>query len=112
MTDQTKTPGPAATDSEGSKQNITPTQYKLLTPRLKRLLAALVAAEAGLPRETCDRVTPCSNSPEYVRQLREKLLLDIPCPLIPFVTIDGQNSQYGLYHLTGEDRARLARVME
>lgn len=112
MTDQTKTPGPAATDSEGSKQNITPLNYKLLTPRLKRLLAALMAADAGLPRETCDRVTPCSNSPEYISQLRERLALDIPCTMVPFTTIDGQNSHYGLYQLTGEDRARLAKVME
>ena len=104
MTDQRKTPGPAATGDEGSKQSISPLHYKLLTPRLERLLAALMDAPDGLPREACDSATPCSNSPEYISQLRARLGLCIPCEMRPFVTTDGLPSKYGVYRLTRADR--------
>lgn len=107
MTDQQKTPGIGSNQSEGLLQQITPAQYKALTPRLKRLLLALLSASNGLPRETADKITPCSNSPEYVRQLRERFNLDVPCELVPFINTDGEPGKRGIYHLSRSDRARL-----
>lgn len=78
-----------------------------LTPRLKRLLIALYRANSGLSREEADRAAPASNSPEYIRQLKARLGLEIPCQLVPFTTIDGQRSKRGVYHLTEADRQRV-----
>ena len=79
----------------------------MLFRSLKRLLHALLDNPAGLSREQCDRVTPCSNSPEYVRQLRERLNLDVPCELVPFINTDGEPGKRGIYHLSRSDRDRL-----
>jgi hypothetical protein len=111
MTTQQKTPGTGGNQSEGLLQHITPTQHKVLTPRLKRLVRALLGARNGLPREAADRVTPCSNSPEYVRQLRERLSLDIPCELVSFINIDGETGKRGIYHLSHIDRDRLSHAL-
>lgn len=78
-----------------------------LTPRLKRLLVALYAAKSGLSREEADQALPASNSPEYVRQLKARLGLEIPCELVPFTTVDGQRSKRGVYYLTEADRQRV-----
>lgn len=81
-----------------------------LTPRLDRLLRALLASINGLSREQCDRATPCSNSPQYISCLRYRYGLDIPCHLRPFVTIDGTKGTYGVYCLTSADREKLSQA--
>lgn len=106
MTDQQKAPVLVAASAEGHIETL-PNNSTRLTPRLQRLLHALVANPSGLSREDCDRATPCSNSPEYVSQLRERLALAIPCELVPFITIDGHKSKRGVYRLTAADRAKL-----
>lgn len=111
MTAQIKTPEPVAPGAEGSLQNIMPPKYMPLPPRLERLLSALLYAADGLSREQCDRVTPCSNSPEYISRLRQALGLAIPCERRSFITLDGTRSNYGVYHLSNEDRAKLALVL-
>lgn len=84
-----------------------------LTPRLTRLLNALDdAAEQGLSREEVDRVIPASNGPEYIRQLKEKLGLEIPCERVPFTTIDGMRSTRGIYRLTEDDRQRVRALLQ
>lgn len=109
MTDQQKAPVLVAASAEGHIEK-SPRNYNL-TPRLKRLARALLDNPAGLSREACDRATPCSNSPEYVSQLRERLALAIPCEMVPFVTIDGADSKRGVYHLTRTDRERLTAAL-
>lgn len=99
----------AATSAKGHIQN---TQRKYsLTPRLMRLAKALMANPHGLPREAADRATPASNSPEYIRQLRERLNLVIPCEMVPFTNSDGEASKRGVYHLTADDYKKLAEVL-
>lgn len=105
---QNKAPVPVAAGAEGQIE--THRKYKL-TPRLMRLAKALLAHPAGLPREAADRATPASNSPEYIRQLRDRLGLDIPCEMVAFTTCDGEESKRGVYHLTALDREKLARAM-
>jgi hypothetical protein len=82
-----------------------------LTPRLKRLLVALYTAKSGLTREEADRALPASNAPEYIRQLKERLGLDIPCEMVPFTTIDGRQSKRGVYSLTEGDRQRVKALL-
>jgi len=85
--------------------------HNKLTPRLKRLLVALYAAKSGLTREEADRALPASNAPEYIRQLKERLGLDIPCEMVPFTTIDGRQSKRGVYSLTEGDRQRVKALL-
>lgn len=101
---------PVAAGAEGYIET-TPRKYNL-TPRQIRLARALLSNPAGLPREAADRATPASNSPEYIRQLRERLGLDIPCEMVAFVTIDGVESKRGVYHLTYSDRQRLVAALD
>lgn len=106
MTDQQKAPVLVAASAEGHIIS-SPLHSKPLSPRLQRLLRALIANPGGLSREDCDRATPCSNSPEYVSQLRHRLGLEIACSRVPFETCDGLKSSYGWYRLTAADRTKL-----
>ncbi|KJU80829.1 hypothetical protein N619_03315 [Ectopseudomonas oleovorans] len=85
-----------------------PNNFTRLTPRLQRLLRALVANPNGLSREECDSATPCSNSPQYIAILRQRCNLTIPCHRHKFVTIDGLHGAYGVYQLTAGDMTKLA----
>lgn len=111
MTDQQKSPDLVAASVEANHIKFIRAHYSNLTPRLKRLLHALLENSAGLSREECDRATPCSNSPEYISQLRDRLGLAIPCAMTPFVTIDGDKSKRGVYRLTRIDRERLTAAL-
>jgi hypothetical protein len=80
-----------------------------LSPRQERLARALL--HGPITREQADRLIPCSNAPEYIRQLRHKLALVLPCELVPFVTKDGEKSSYGRYYATEKDREKLAEAL-
>ncbi|MFC4878116.1 hypothetical protein [Microbulbifer halophilus] len=82
-----------------------------LPSRLERLARAFSASVGGLSREAVDRATPCSNGPEYVRQLRRRLGVRIPCIRVPFITSDGISSRRGVYRPTDEDRTKLAKAL-
>lgn len=112
MTRPTKTPELVTASVEGLQQSIKHLNYKTLTPRLKRLLRALLDSPSGLAREECDRATPCSNSPEYIRQLRERHGLEIPCELVSFTNVDGEPSRRGVYRLTWADVDRIRDAMK
>jgi len=88
------------------------TNHIKMTPRLERLLKALYTAPNGITREEADRVTPASNSPEYIRQLRIRLNLEIPCVLVRFITTDWTESSRGVYRLTDDDRQRVRAFLE
>jgi hypothetical protein len=111
MTDQQKSLERVAARVEANHIKYIRVHYNALTPRLKRLLRALLDNPAGLSREECDRATPCSNSPEYVSQLRDRLALAIPCEHVRFTTADGVASWYGRYYLTRTDRERLTAAL-
>lgn len=83
-----------------------------LPARLERLARAFLASGGGLSREAVDRATPCANGPEYVRQLRQRLGVNIPCRMVPFLTIDGNASRRGVYRPTADDRAKLADALK
>lgn len=83
-----------------------------LTPRLERLLRALLADPNGISREQADGAIPASNSPEYIRQLRLRLRLEIPCEMVRFITTDWVESKRGIYLLTDEDRQRAKAFLE
>ncbi len=112
MTDQQKGPELVAASVEAIHIKFIRAHLNSLTPRLKRLLRALLDNPAGLSREQVDHVTPCSNGPEYARQLHERLGLNlVPCERISFTTIDGVSSWYGLYRLTPSDRKKLLAAL-
>lgn len=111
MTDQKKSPELVAASIEANHIKFIRAHFNSLTPRLKRLLRALLDNPDGLSREAADHATPCSNSPEYVSQLRDRLALAIPCEMVPFVTIDGDKSKRGVYHLTQSDRRKLVEAL-
>ena len=111
MTDRQKSPELVAASVEATHIKFIAAHYTQLTPRLKRLLLALLDNPAGLSREDCDRATPCSNSPEYISQLRDRLGLVIPCERVPFVTTDGDKSKRGVYRLAPTDRRRLTAAL-
>lgn len=83
-----------------------------LSTRLKRLLKALYDTPEGITREEADRLTPASNSPEYIRQLRSRLKMEIPCHRVRFITTDWHESTRGVYLLTYEDRQRARAFLE
>lgn len=83
-----------------------------LNPRFKRLLVALYYAESGLPRSEADKAIPTINAPEYIRQAKARLNLEIPRQDVPFTTIDGVKSHRGVYHLTEDDRQRIRALLQ
>jgi len=99
---------PKETD-RNTQANSTPA-LRRLSPRMARLVAALLDNPTGVPREATDRIAPASNSPHYIGLLRARLGLQIPCERVDFVTKDGEPSWYGLYSLSGEDREKLAKL--
>ncbi len=109
MADQQNKPVLVATSAESHIEK-PPSDYEL-TPRLKRLARALLDNPAGLSREQVDQVTPCSNGPEYVRQLKYRLGLTLPTKRITFTTVDGVKSWYGRYYLTPTDQERLTAAL-
>ena len=78
--------------------------------RCIRLMVALL--NGPVKREEADRKAPASNSPHYVSILRHRYGMEIPCERVPFVTIDGIASWYGVYHLTPADRVAVRELLE
>jgi hypothetical protein len=76
-----------------------------ISPRLRRLALALLQQPRTV-RELCDTI-PTNNPAEYIRQLRHEFGLTVVCEHVSFVTIDGNQSWHGRYHLTDDDRVKL-----
>lgn len=75
---------------------------KYITPRHRRLIVALLIG--SLPRETADRVSGASNSPHYIRELRDKFHLNIYTERVERIDRDGNPTRPGVYHLEKESR--------
>lgn len=80
-----------------------------LPPRLQRLAIALLRRPHTI-RELID-IVPSNNPAEYVSQLREGYGLTIICEHVRFVTVDGNTSWHGRYHLTPADREKLGEIL-
>lgn len=83
-----------------------------LSPRHRRLIVALLLGP--LPREAADRVAGASNSPEYVRELRDKYHLNIHTERVEKIDRDGlkiaatlSRETGGQYHVGCYDSDRL-----
>lgn len=75
---------------------------KYITPRHRRLIIALLIGP--LPRETADRVAGASNSPHYIRELRDKFHLNIRTERVEKIDRDGHKARPGVYHLEDDSR--------
>lgn len=75
---------------------------KYITPRHHRLIVALLIGP--LPREAADRVAGASNSPNYIRELRDKFHLKIHTERVEKIDRDGNSTRPGVYHLDPESR--------
>ncbi len=80
---------------ESQKKRINP------TPRHCRLLSALL--KGPVPREQADKLTPASNAPHYVMELRS-VGIEIECTRRRFIDAEGFCRCPGTYHLTPESR--------
>jgi hypothetical protein len=96
-----KTPDPTKAESSAAKSvKFTGTD----NPRQLRAIAALL--NRPVPRESLDRVSGASNSPELVAELRRRGL-EVPCERIQFTDRDGYPCRPGVYSLTLADRRKI-----
>lgn len=58
-------------------------------------------------REEIDCIAGASNGPELIAELRRRGL-EFPCNRVPGIDRDGCTIQFGIYHLTDNDRRKLA----
>lgn len=91
------------------KQRNCSRRFPLLASRQAKLLDELFKA-SSISREQCDRLAPASNSPEVVRQLRNKLGLAIPCEMHARTLPSGERIRFGMYSLSPADRVRLTQL--
>ena len=73
-------------------------------PRHLRAIAALL--RRPMPRESLDKESGASNSPELVAELRRRGLT-VPCERIQFVDRDGSTCRPGVYSFTISDRRKV-----
>lgn len=81
---------------------------KYITPRLQRLIVELLIGP--LPREAADRVAGASNSPNHIRELREKFHLNIRTERVERIDRDGHKTWPGVYHIEA-DSHELAELL-
>ncbi|ACB35729.1 hypothetical protein Lcho_3473 [Leptothrix cholodnii SP-6] len=79
------------------------------TPRQQRAIDALLQG----PVQTCrlPRIAGVNNGPDLVATLREKLGLEIPCPMHKVSDRDGNRVEAGEYSLTAADRSKINAFM-
>jgi hypothetical protein len=83
----------------------------LRSARQTRALDALVATRGWITREAIDRAAGCSNGPDLIRQLRQKLGYDaIEMQHFDATDRDGRACKPGYYRLSDQGRARLAEL--
>lgn len=88
---------------ESQKKRINP------TPRHCRLLSALL--KGPVPREQADKLTPASNAPHYVMELRS-VGIEIECTRRRFIDAEGFKRCPGTYHLTDEGRKAAKALLD
>lgn len=81
-----------------------------LTARQRKALQELLSAPGKVTVKRLVAVTDANNVPELIASLRKRGL-EIPCEMVPFVTVDGVHSRYGCYALTDLDKARVKHML-
>ncbi|MBV8470698.1 MAG: hypothetical protein JOY60_12675 [Burkholderiaceae bacterium] len=84
-------------------------QFRKLSPRQARALAALLRGPAS--RESLDRISGASNSPDVIAKLRRTYGLNIVCNLRRTRDRDGRSVEHGIYVLTEAQRARAVALL-
>lgn len=95
---------PSALDSAKSKPRC------LLTPRQRRVLAALVTSGRWIPREEIDRIAGASNGPQVIAELRHGWGVCIDMQRVAKVDRDGKACKPGEYRISALGLARLAEL--
>ena len=95
------------TESHGTCNAGRPRQKQKFAPRQQRVLTALWVTDGWVWREALDRIAKASNSPEIVRRLRRKYLIEIEMVQEDVIDADGHSSRPGRYRLTNKGRATL-----
>lgn len=96
-------------DSATAAANRQGRHRELMTPRHRRILAALLAGP--VTREQVDELAGASNGPDEVLRLRRVHGLVIPCQRKDGRDRDGRSCQFGVYHLTTADAQRAALLL-
>ena len=65
----------------------------------------------SMRREHIDAEAGCANGPDLVAELRRRGL-DVPCERIDAFDKDGKPCRPGVYHLTKNDRSKIARWLK
>ncbi|SFC31707.1 hypothetical protein SAMN05660479_01475 [Microbulbifer thermotolerans] len=79
-----------------------------LSPRQWRVLSALLKRPRS--REELDRIAGASNSPELIRQLRQRGIT-ILCERVSHIDRDGVKGWHGVYRLPATEKQRLGGVL-
>lgn len=87
-----------------------PLDNRKFTPRQERVLAALLAAPAGIFREEIDRISGASNGPEVIAQLRHQWGVGIDTERVERTDRDGKPCKPGKYLLTPQGRQRASEL--
>jgi hypothetical protein len=80
-----------------------------LSPRQERALRALLSGPHR--REQLDRAAGASNSPDLIKNMRERFGLDLTCEMVPSVDRDRQHVKVGLYSLSDLDRRKVLALL-
>lgn len=98
-------PGAPGSDTTNTRAAVAkPAAYGIRSARTVRMLQALLQGPKS--REQLDRIAGTSNSPEYIRRLREAGF-DVPSKWIAHVDRDGRAGRHGQYRLSDADRRKL-----
>jgi len=98
-----KKPAPFPVQAEDNANTTTPRRRDALSPRLVRLLAALLRNPVW--RIDADKIAGTTNAPHYIQELRRILGYEaIDTERVPVVNRDGDTSYVGKYHLLESSR--------
>lgn len=97
-----------ATESTLDNQQIHNTKIRIACPYEHRLLAQLLHGQTS--RKVLDSVIGTTNTPEYVRRLRDRGL-DIGMDWVSGLNRDGKKIKYGEYYLLPADYDRVRQSL-
>lgn len=99
-------PGASVGHSDNVGNSKAPTAF-LGTDNPRHLRVIQAATVRPIPREEVDKVAGCSNGPDLVAELRRRGL-EMPCTRTKKLDRDLFDCWPGVYHLTQQDRRKLA----
>ncbi|SFC86198.1 hypothetical protein SAMN05660479_02567 [Microbulbifer thermotolerans] len=99
---------PKGGSEKGGAANYNTFEQLHLSPRQWRALSALLKRPHS--REELDRIAGASNSPELIRQLRQRGI-NILCKRIKHIDRDGLIGWHGVYWIPASEKQRLKRAI-